>query len=388
MGKTLYGKVEKNEFNYEWKSEPGACEVCQKMDGTIYESADDIPAKPHPNCKCWINLVEKEKPSPADPIEARRAAAKDRINAQKELAKLHGDVRVIQDEVEIYINDLQESNNEFEKLEKMWNSENVSSNTQKSISKVKEDINSSINAGEKLAEELVATNNEIIILQGSVSNNYNAIENIKKKITKLKHKIEAELQKKEVLDKCIESAKNLMPVSAALWKISSSKFEDGLDYIQQNGKIYNSLEEIKDKNTREFVRNKIKQQYQSKDSRGIIFNSNSEIANKLASSRALVKYISNNSKKFQPNTTLSNTSLEFDILNPDLYNALHRADIIDIKIDASGTFTAKIIDTYDFNPNSNNWLVKWARMYQENGEIENYYTVVNIKIPKKVWEKY
>ena len=22
MGKTLYGKVEKNEFNYEWKSEP------------------------------------------------------------------------------------------------------------------------------------------------------------------------------------------------------------------------------------------------------------------------------------------------------------------------------------------------------------------------------
>ena len=142
MGKTLYGKVEKNEFNYEWKSEPGACEVCQKMDGTIYESADDIPAKPHPNCKCWINLVEKENPSPADPIEARRAAAKDRINAQKELAKLHGDVRVIQDEVEIYINDLDKYINQINELEELYQKNNLENEDKIKIAQAKQNIKS------------------------------------------------------------------------------------------------------------------------------------------------------------------------------------------------------------------------------------------------------
>lgn len=50
MGKKLYGHVTKENVEYEWKTEPGACEVCQGMNGKIYESANDIPDRPHPNC--------------------------------------------------------------------------------------------------------------------------------------------------------------------------------------------------------------------------------------------------------------------------------------------------------------------------------------------------
>lgn len=77
MGKRLYGKVTKENVEYEWKAEPGACEVCRAMDGTIYESANDIPDRPHPNCKCWIDVLEKDKDT-TDPIELYKEKRKDR----------------------------------------------------------------------------------------------------------------------------------------------------------------------------------------------------------------------------------------------------------------------------------------------------------------------
>ena len=388
MGKTLYGGVEKNEFNYEWKAEPGACEVCQELDGTVYETSDEIPSKPHPNCKCWINLVQKESPTTTDPIEIRREQAKDRKRAQFELEKLLGDVKVLQDEVDAYVNDLENKNNEFEEIEKELNIKKLPTNDTQFILKTKNDIKSSINTGEKIAKELSNTESQITTLQESISNKSTFVDSMVKRVKTLYQEFMKEIQKKEALDKCIDLVKDKMSVSAALWKLSSSKFQDGLDYVNKNGKIYNSTEEIKDKKTREFVKNKIKQQFQSKNSKGVIFNSNSELADKLANSKALKSYIKNNSKKFLPNTTLPNTSLEFDLTNLDLYNALHRADIIDIKIDESGEFSAKVIDTYDFNPNSKNPLVKRARIYQERGEIENYYSITIIKIPQKVWKKY
>ncbi|MDD3437721.1 MAG: hypothetical protein PHC64_11270 [Candidatus Gastranaerophilales bacterium] len=36
------------------------CELCEDLDGTEFESADEIPDKPHPNCNCYIEEVEIE----------------------------------------------------------------------------------------------------------------------------------------------------------------------------------------------------------------------------------------------------------------------------------------------------------------------------------------
>ena len=45
---------------YVWRSEHGehTCEECESMDGEEFESDEDIPPKPHPNCKCYIEVYE------------------------------------------------------------------------------------------------------------------------------------------------------------------------------------------------------------------------------------------------------------------------------------------------------------------------------------------
>lgn len=42
---------------YIWHAEPDACEKCQALDGKEFEIKEDIPEKPHPNCKCTIEEV-------------------------------------------------------------------------------------------------------------------------------------------------------------------------------------------------------------------------------------------------------------------------------------------------------------------------------------------
>lgn len=45
---------------YIWRTESNACEKCQDLDGTEYNSKEDIPEKPHPNCKCYIEEVKDD----------------------------------------------------------------------------------------------------------------------------------------------------------------------------------------------------------------------------------------------------------------------------------------------------------------------------------------
>ena len=52
---TLKGRIS-NEI-YIWRSSDNACPKCQSLDGKEYENIDDIPDRPHPNCKCYIDTV-------------------------------------------------------------------------------------------------------------------------------------------------------------------------------------------------------------------------------------------------------------------------------------------------------------------------------------------
>lgn len=42
---------------YIWHAEPDACEKCLALDGKEFDTKEDIPEKPHPNCKCTIEEV-------------------------------------------------------------------------------------------------------------------------------------------------------------------------------------------------------------------------------------------------------------------------------------------------------------------------------------------
>lgn len=45
---------------YVWRTEPGACDKCQALDGQEFETLDEVPPRPHPNCKCKIEPLQKD----------------------------------------------------------------------------------------------------------------------------------------------------------------------------------------------------------------------------------------------------------------------------------------------------------------------------------------
>lgn len=56
---TLKGGISYN--RYVWRASANACEKCQSLDGAEYNSADEIPDFPHPNCKCYIDIIEEDE---------------------------------------------------------------------------------------------------------------------------------------------------------------------------------------------------------------------------------------------------------------------------------------------------------------------------------------
>lgn len=386
MAKKLYGYVVKENVIYQWSSESSACEVCKEMDGKIFESTDEIPDRPHPNCKCHIEILEKESDETnKDPIEAHREKRKDRKRNKLEMAKLFGDAKSFEEEIDEYIIRINEVNENIKRIQNSFDANKFDTNDKKRFVQLMERTKQSKRVAETLKQEIVFIEKDISQSKYE-SNLLNKIDEIYFKLKITRELFDNSLKKQ--FDECINLSNKLMPVSAALWKLSTSKFQEGLDYISKNGQIYNTTDDLKDLQVKVFIKDKIGKQMQTADSRGIVFNSNSEIARKIAKSMAIREYIKFKKGEFKPNMKFPNISVTFNLQELDLYNAIHKADIIDIKIGNDMTFYAKLVDTYDFNKGSKNPLVILARHYQEKNKIENYYTIINIKIPQSEWIKY
>ena len=156
MGKKLYGYVSKENIEYEWKTEPGACEVCQRLDGTIYDSTNDIPDRPHPNCKCYIEILEKESDEPIfDPIEAHREKIKDRKRKELELAKLMGDAKSLEQEIVAYVNRIQEQNAEIDKIEKAIDTSLLDAKDRQKLADAKDQMEYANNRGKNLKQDVI-----------------------------------------------------------------------------------------------------------------------------------------------------------------------------------------------------------------------------------------
>ena len=45
---------------YIWHSSVGACKKCMELDGETFYNKEDIPSKPHPNCKCYVEEIYED----------------------------------------------------------------------------------------------------------------------------------------------------------------------------------------------------------------------------------------------------------------------------------------------------------------------------------------
>lgn len=49
-------------YHYVWHSENGenTCDECKELDGQVFEMGEEVPERPHPNCRCTVEIVEGE----------------------------------------------------------------------------------------------------------------------------------------------------------------------------------------------------------------------------------------------------------------------------------------------------------------------------------------
>lgn len=60
---------------YIWRSEHGenTCEKCLSLDGQEFEFYDEVPERPHPNCRCHVEIVEDDNTNPKPKKEDEEA---------------------------------------------------------------------------------------------------------------------------------------------------------------------------------------------------------------------------------------------------------------------------------------------------------------------------
>lgn len=56
--KVLKGGVSYNKYVWHSENSENTCDICKSLDGQEFDYYDEIPERPHPNCKCTVEIVE------------------------------------------------------------------------------------------------------------------------------------------------------------------------------------------------------------------------------------------------------------------------------------------------------------------------------------------
>lgn len=98
--KVLKGGVSYNK--YVWHSENGehTCDVCAALDGQEFDYCDEVPKRPHPNCRCYVEIVEYEDENSVpgtseneEPCDCLEDLPKQFCNLVEEARKLQNNIR-------------------------------------------------------------------------------------------------------------------------------------------------------------------------------------------------------------------------------------------------------------------------------------------------------
>ena len=355
MEQNYWNKTFDKNKKYIWISERGkaTCEKCQSLNGKIF-SGDKVPNRPHPNCKCEVEEYHGTTIQNA-PQETR--------NNPKEIQKLEKQANDLEKQVIILRGEIQKAN----RIEAVYNYKKMYEQ------KIKElfDTKSAINNLKQIKQET----------QIKIKNIEPVIEKSSNHIIKFG------------FDKCIKGASIKYKNAGALWDISSSKItsKDSQKYIKENGTVIPKVSDLNNKNLERFIRRKLKEQINTTESRGILFNTNSSLSKEIENDENFLSRIQNYAKNNKNNLLFRinpKNSTFGGFKNSDLHYALGNVDVINIHLDDMDILWMLIVDTYDFNKGETNILVKTGRELQDAGLIENYYSIIPVKIPPEKWKTF
>lgn len=172
------------------------------------------------------------------------------------------------------------------------------------------------------------------------------------------------------------------------YNISSGYADGGKKYIEDNGIMVKSVNDLHNYKLEKFVGAKVKEQMKVPDSRGLILNQNSSLAQNIVGSDSFKKYIHERKNFLNEHKYLEHFRMEYNDSN-NLQHALHFADVVEIKVDPNtNTLTCYVIDTYDFNSKEPPLTIRIPHEFQKQGRMEGFFSIVRIKIEAKDWMKF
>ncbi len=424
MGKRilLNNRINKDDVQYEWVAEKTACEVCQSMNGVIYDSANDIPDRPHPNCKCHIEIIEKESDETVtDPLEDYSKKRRDKEQTLLEIKEIYGKTSSLMEELDEYCNQVSEQERKIQEFESIFDINKFEEKDRLEFLKAKEDIDFKKFRGEKVKGELVKLQSEVNILEGGVEETnilsyiigafkiailvfLTTLDIIARTVIELTTaliKVIPHLQKnifvrlyiKYAADKYGEhhAAKYNMPESLDLYKVGSESYDYNNEYVKKNGTMYESINDLHDYKLEKDIRSRIamEKDMDIKDCRVLKLRSDSSIAEKIKGSYAMKQFILDNIAELTQNGSVSQVKdITFNNDDWDMYSALHSAAAKNVYMDKAGNIHASIEDFWNFNPDRFSVKGMAGKFFQDVGKLSPYYIKIDVIVPKEVWQRY
>lgn len=106
----LKGGISYNKYVWHSENSENTCDICKSLEGQEFDFYDEVPQRPHPNCKCYVEIVEyndensipetNENEEPCDTIDEIEALISDIEGGIQESERLV-------DEVETEVQDLE-----------------------------------------------------------------------------------------------------------------------------------------------------------------------------------------------------------------------------------------------------------------------------------------
>ena len=361
MSEKLYGNVTyDSDIEYEWVTEPGACEKCRALDGKRFQHSDEIPDRPHPNCKCWIKVHMTYK----DPLKNLRET---RIKAKHEQEKLEGDIRVLQDENIAYLNAVHNV---------------IGDDIYKEVLK---DI---VGADIKTIIQLNELNNELKSMYKTIE------QHAKDDLDDMLVFIGGYVQIDNAYGRW-HANNNNMPEAYEFFKLGiKDKLKENeakytLDYIQKNGHMYNSLSELNNPQEAERILDRIHAEKEEKhrtDTRIVKFNPDSSVASAIKNSNAFKAFVKKHANDFINGNIIYDEKIEFTNADKDMYSTFHGATIHTAYLDNNNNLIITLEDYYNFNPGRTSVKGRVGYKLQKQGDLIPYYVIVNLVVPMKKYE--
>jgi len=167
--------------------------------------------------------------------------------------------------------------------------------------------------------------------------------------------------------------------AVALWNMASDS--TGIynnDYINKNGVLYDDADSLSDEYNpyKAKIKEKVKSQFGDVNVPGVVLHENSNVANAISNSPEMGNFIRNNYADLKSGKEISGSFRFGGFTN--LHNAFGSVDVLSAK--TQGDYVdITILDTYDFNKDDPNPLVKMGRRAQETGKLNPYFTIVKCR---------